>query len=182
MGTKVSVRDSSITTEEPRQNDGGSWWQFRLRTLLIVVAVFSILFAGIALVLEPFSHFQTFELSDSRRIEILVDRSWEVAQAAYYQVYDQGKLVVPRTYLGNIEQGKEYVLITTRDPDLVGVSITGLEGDPVIIHDFATGASWPYTDEGPFAVDSSNLLLAWIALTSEAENASEPVSTDGAKP
>jgi hypothetical protein len=94
-------------------------------------------------------HVATFDCGDGRTIVITAANFWEVSQAVHYTVLVNGEVVSPKRYFTNANGNSGTLLrfdtVTAEDNNLVGVvqiSESG-ERDLVILHDFATGESWP---------------------------------------
>lgn len=145
----------------------GRRWQYKLSTLFIVTAIIALGLTGLKALFAPQYTWFTFDLPQGRSIVILGDNYGENGgRSFYYEVYDDGILVVPRTYMNSyFDDEMDLFLITTRNKDLVGIASKALNDEPVFIHDFSTGESWPLTCDGPYGNDVPPALLKkWEAV------------------
>ena len=71
---------------------------------------------------------------------------WEVSRPIYYEITEDGRILVPKTYI-NGDGGHDehqYMAIFAEGGSLVGVvETTGGTRVLVVIQDFKTGESWP---------------------------------------
>jgi hypothetical protein len=135
------------------------WYQYRLRTLLLLTAILAIVLGLGTWIYRNWEeyHVATLDCGDGRLILITAATAWEVAQPLYYRVVVNGETVVPKVYFTNApNDGSRYQfdVVKAESGNLVGVVESGESGDPelVILHDFVAGGSWPRLrdDEGSY--------------------------------
>ncbi len=90
------------------------------------------------------------DVRNGRVILITADVCWEISRSIYCEVKENGRLLVPKTYMGgdNGDDEHQYMVIFAGGDSLVGVLETiGGKRDLVVMHDFKTGESWPRINE-----------------------------------
>lgn len=120
-----------------------SRFRFRLLTLFVITA-------GVALVLfvcirlwNNCNHVETLDCGAERRIIITGDLIWEKSRPLYYEVVMGTHVSTAKCFfdaLGPDEEAK-FTVVTANNGELIGV--VSEDRDVVIVHDFATGDSWP---------------------------------------
>ncbi|MEX1016345.1 MAG: hypothetical protein WD534_17495 [Phycisphaeraceae bacterium] len=88
-------------------------------------------------------------LDDARTIRIQGRLLRDHRQAYYYQVESAGEIVQPPTFFGSLAPGSPLLSFTwhqTADGQRVGVATDTYAREILILHDFATGESWPAHD------------------------------------
>jgi hypothetical protein len=78
-----------------------------------------------------------------RRIIITGDPDWEISRPLHYQVVIGTHVSTAKCFFYALSPDEEakFSVVTANKGELIGV--VSEDGDVVIIHDFATGDSWP---------------------------------------
>ena len=85
------------------------------------------------------------DLGNGRSILILEnDEPFEIS-AWYYEIYLNGKNIVPTTFLWNFRPNgqPEFEIISAQDNNVIGLIWTKRPGVVLVAYDFVSGASWP---------------------------------------
>ena len=86
------------------------------------------------------------DVGHGREIRMTAGVCWEVSRPIYYEITEDGRILVPKTYI-NGDGGHDehqYMAIFAEGGSLVGVvEATGGTRVLVVIQDFKTGESWP---------------------------------------
>ena len=85
------------------------------------------------------------DLGAGRSILILTnDEAFEIT-AWYFEIHENGKIIVPTTFLwGFWPNGQpEFEIISSQDNNVVGLIWTKRPSVVLVAHDFVSGASWP---------------------------------------
>jgi hypothetical protein len=121
---------------------------FRLRTLLLLVAIAASLLAVGWWLFRDEVHLATFSCGKGRKIVVTADNFWEISRPVHYRVRVNGETVVPTTsfdYVFELRASPKYHLVTAANRDVVGVvDAMRDEKEVLVLHDFTTGESWPY--------------------------------------
>lgn len=84
------------------------------------------------------------ELGYGRSILILTSDEAFETPAWYYEVHVNGQIVVPMTFLyGTCCSDDEFEVLMSRDNNIVGLVVTKRPRVLIVVHSFASGASWP---------------------------------------
>jgi len=90
------------------------------------------------------------DLGKGREMLFFVDRSWEVSQGLYYRVAS-AKRVIPMTFVGSLDgqpEGLQLRAVSAPGSSLFGVVDDGKPSVVLVLHDFASGDSWPHDTVG----------------------------------
>ncbi len=134
--------------------DSSNSFRFSIGCLFSVVTLVALAFGGcLALIryAEGEDTIVTFDCGGGREIVVTAARSWEVSVPIYYLVEVDGEIVVPTTFIDAISpdtdlQTLKFKLIASRDNDLFGLTYADDPDSYLVIHDFATGHSFPCGD------------------------------------
>jgi hypothetical protein len=93
-------------------------------------------------------HVATFDCGDGRMIFITAATCWAHSQPVYYTVVVNGKTVTPKwdfTDAHGDAKKARFEIVKAENSNLVGLVEVSDSGDRelVLVHDFATGESWP---------------------------------------
>jgi hypothetical protein len=113
--------------------------------------------------LFPYTQLVTLQVGNNRSVSIYEDSCWEISKKVYYEVYEAGKLIAPKSYIGQYLGSEPFTLevIYAENQSLVG-GYDAAKSTPelLFIIDFKTGESWPrewfdprYDEIKPKAVD-----------------------------
>lgn len=95
-----------------------------------------------------------FDAGEGRSISIFAKRWYEDNQPILYQVEVEGRTVVPPTYISSEdpEDVKRFRLrlVSNKARTVYGVVDEKLPQKIFILHNFATGATWPRWEGGPY--------------------------------
>ena len=84
------------------------------------------------------------ELGNGRSILILTNDEPFESPRWYYEVYVNGQIVVPQTFLyGTCCSDNEFEVLSSRDNNIIGLVVTKRPRVLLAAHDFISGASWP---------------------------------------
>ena len=64
----------------------------------------------------------------------------------FYSISKNGIEIVPKTYFGGVEDGRNLVLVKSKS-SVVGLAPEGQPHSIVILYDEETGESWPYSND-----------------------------------
>ncbi len=122
--------------------------RFGLRGLLfLVAAVATVLGLGRWVYLNwDEYHVATFSCGAGRAIVITADSAWEISQPVHYRVITDGKAARPKRtfYFAIPGETPQFSLVSTENGAIAGVvRVEPDSRDVLIVHDFATGDSWP---------------------------------------
>ena len=141
--------------------------RFSIGCLLSVITLIALTFGGCVAFIryaDGEDTIATFDCGRGREIVISVSRSWEVSQPIYYKIWDNGDVVVPKTYFDNNDPPAvpRFILTIANDGDLVGVSYADATKTYLFIHDFSDGETHDAADRP----DLKSLLDASLSGTS----------------
>jgi hypothetical protein len=116
--------------------------------LLLAVLVLTLGYVAYALLIQQTYVVANLDAGSNRQITILADIFYDNGQAFYYDVSGDGRLIVPKHFIGGGDDDGtiRFKLIYSKDRNLVGVIE---EHNPNIIyalHDFHSGETWPGSD------------------------------------
>lgn len=105
--------------------------------------------------------------SGEDRMNIFTDNLQEIHQALYYEIRTRGKLRAPLTFFDGVPMDEKitdesFVMIKSKDGDLVGIAMEWNLRKILIIHEISSGKTWPssgYSDEASVARERGE---AWI--------------------
>ena len=86
------------------------------------------------------------DVGHGREIRMTAGVCWEISRPIYYEIKEDGRIVVPKTYIDGDggDDEHQYRAIFAEGGSLVGVvETTGGTQVLVVIQDFKTGESWP---------------------------------------
>lgn len=128
--------------------------QFSIRFLLFTLTILSMLFA---LFLAGYKYasgkavVQELDCGNGRTIRISTERFPEYGKGIYYDVVEQGVIVVPCTLFDTLPPNEStetltYVLLSPGVSDLIGVVRSSSRSEVLVMHDFGRNRSWPRQD------------------------------------
>lgn len=89
-----------------------------------------------------------WKISDELEIELLADAGWEATRGIYYQVYQQGRTVVPITFIYGVDQPydlrKRYTLARAAGCPVVAILDARAPAVVLAVLDTQTMDSWPH--------------------------------------
>lgn len=120
-----------------------SRFRFRLLTLFVSSAGFALVLCVCIRLWQNRDYVATLDCGVERRIVISGDSIWEISRPLYYEVMIGSHASTAKCvfhYLFPDEEAR-FTVVTANEGELIGV--VSEDRDVVIIHDFATGDSWP---------------------------------------
>ena len=134
----------------PPENTSSSF-RFSIGCLLSVVTLVALTFGGCLAFIryaDGKDNVATIDCGRGREIVISVARSWEISQPIYYQIRDNGNVVVPTTYFDNNDPPAvpRFAHSTANDGDLIGVSYSDSPSAYLFLHDFSDGSTYDTGD------------------------------------
>ena len=117
--------------------------------LAVVVVVACVCVYHVAKVVRVFRSGQvevtSFKIGGDRRMNLYAESSWEVTQPFFYEVVQDGRVVVPRyIFFYRAPKQKTWNFSLVRAGRIVGVVDTARPKQLMIIHDLDDSESWPY--------------------------------------
>lgn len=116
-----------------------------LFVLLAVMIVPIMMRLGLGKKPEP-APIDQIDVGPGRTIRVTVQPNSQGTLSLHYHVNVDGKPVVERAFFGTLPRTATppgFVTFSAEDGDLIGITQTSALNRVVILHDFATGESWP---------------------------------------
>lgn len=90
------------------------------------------------------------DAGEGRKVLILAQRYPEDLQPYFYRVEVNGQEIVPDTYISSEDPKSKFVLklVSNKDGSLIGVVEERVPQKIWLLHNFATGETWPRCDSG----------------------------------
>jgi hypothetical protein len=136
------------------------WKFFTLKRSLILLSSILILVLGYfvyKLFIQETYVVANLDAGSNRTITILADAYYDNGQAFYYEIKENGKVTVPKYFIGGGEDDgtMQFKLIYSKDRNLVAVIEEGNPNIVYALHDFHSNETWPGSDR--FSVRGSQI-------------------------
>ena len=105
-----------------------------------------------------FLKYPFFDLSTTSKRDVLeirenvksdegkADIFWEVSCSYYYEVFENGDILIPKSYFYSASDSVKFRFLKSSESQLIAVTEDSEPLTLLICHDFSTGESWPHKE------------------------------------
>lgn len=109
----------------------------------------------------PYLVMNKLDAGDGRSIWILFADQWFEISSWSYEIHENGRTIVPTTHLWSCcDADYNFEIVSSCDKTVIGLVRPSRPGVLHVVHDFATGATWPRGDDRDAAIKMRDILQA----------------------